>query len=407
MRWRVTLAVLLGVLLLPAGAGAAQRYVTTAGSGSACTEPAPCSIETGINGAASNDEVIVAPGTYTTSTPLANNSNSLSVHGPAGGPRPVVRTSAPTGLQLNGFSISVADLTVEHTGSAYGVVLFSASGAFQRLEVHSSSPFAACYIGVTVTFRDSLCVATGASAFAIWDDFTGPGSPSRFRNVTAIATGAGSIGFVVGSGQNTTNIVSAENMIISGGSVDAQARNSGTGSTTILGIDHSNFDSSNTLGDNSVVAGPGSASNQTAGPKFAETVHYSQAYGSPTIDAGISDAYTGSSDLDGTTRPQGTAMDIGADEIVPDNDPPETTIVKGPRNRTRSTKARFKFESDEAGATFECSLDGKPARPCTSPKKLNHVKRGRHRFSVTATDQAANADATPASYRWKVKKRRR
>jgi hypothetical protein len=407
MRWKVTLAVLLGVLLLPAGAGAAQRYVTTAGSGSACTQPAPCSIEVGINAAATNDEVILAPGTYTTSTPLANSATSLSVHGPAGSPRPVIRTSAPTGLSLTGFSIAAHDLTIEHTGNQYGALLFSASATFDHLEVHSSSPFAACYIGVTVTFRDSLCVATGASAFAIWDDFTGPGSPSRFRNVTAIATGAGSIGLVVGSGQNTTNIVSAENMIIRGGSVDAQARNSGTGSTTIFGIDHSNFDSSNTVGDNSTVSGPGSASNQTADPAFAETVHYTQAYGSPTIDAGISDAYTGSSDLDGTPRPQGPAMDIGADEIVPDDDPPETTIVKGPRKRTRSTKARFEFEADEVGATFSCSLDGKPARPCTSPKKLQHLKRGRHRFAVAATDQAFNADATPATYRWKVKKRKR
>jgi hypothetical protein len=380
--------------------------VTTAGTGSACTEPAPCSIETGINGAVTNDEVIVAPGTYTTSTPLANSAIDLYVHGEPGAP-PLIKTSAPTGLSLNGFSAEASDLRIEHTGSNYGANLFVNSATLQRLEVHSSGAYAACVIGPGVTFRDSLCEATGDAAFAIWNDFTSNSSfTAHFRNVTAIATGASSIGLVVGSGPNTTNTVSVENMIIRGGSVDAQARNSGTGSMTTLDIDHSNFDSSNTFGDNSTVAGPGSAGNQTADPKFAETVHYTQAYGSPTIDAGISDAYTGSTDLDGTPRPQGAAMDIGADEIVPDTDPPETTIIKGPRKRTRSTKARFEFESDEAGATFECSLDDKPARPCKSPKKFEHVKRGRHRFSVAATDQAFNADATPATYRWKVKKRK-
>jgi hypothetical protein len=35
------------------------------------------------------------------------------------------------------------------------------------------------------------------------------------------------------------------------------------------------------------------------------------------------------------------------------------------------------------------------------------VKRGKHTFSVRATDQAGNVDATPATDTWKVKRKKR
>ena len=57
---------------------------------------------------------------------------------------------------------------------------------------------------------------------------------------------------------------------------------------------------------------------------------------------------------------------------------------------------RFKFESDEPG-TFRCQLDDKPAFDCTSPEQLN-VKVGRHKFFVTATDDADNEELEPAKY---------
>ncbi len=80
---------------------------------------------------------------------------------------------------------------------------------------------------------------------------------------------------------------------------------------------------------------------------------------------------------------------------------PTTKITKGPRKKTVKRKAKFTFTSDEEGSTFECKLDKKPFKPCTSPKKVR-VKPGRHRFHVRATDPGGNTDPTPAKRKWRV-----
>jgi dipeptidyl aminopeptidase/acylaminoacyl peptidase len=89
-----------------------------------------------------------------------------------------------------------------------------------------------------------------------------------------------------------------------------------------------------------------------------------------------------------------------------DTTPPETTIVTGPRKRTRKTRARFQFVSSEPGSTFQCTRDGRPIQACVSGLVLK-VKKGKHRFEVRAVDQAGNADPTPAADRWKVKRKKR
>jgi trypsin len=89
-----------------------------------------------------------------------------------------------------------------------------------------------------------------------------------------------------------------------------------------------------------------------------------------------------------------------------DTAPPNGQITKGPKDKTKQKTATFEFSADEA-ATFNCVLDGQQQfKPCTSPLTVK-VKKGKHTFSVTATDSAGNADLTPATDSWKVKKRRR
>ena len=87
-----------------------------------------------------------------------------------------------------------------------------------------------------------------------------------------------------------------------------------------------------------------------------------------------------------------------------DKTPPDTKIVKGPPKKTHKTTVKFKFTATEAGSTFQCKLDGKPFKPCRSPKTYKKLKPGKHVFKVRAIDKAGNVDATPAKRKFTVLK---
>jgi hypothetical protein len=84
---------------------------------------------------------------------------------------------------------------------------------------------------------------------------------------------------------------------------------------------------------------------------------------------------------------------------------PSTTIDKGPKKKTKKASARFRFSSNAAGASFECKLDKGPWEPCSSPRKYR-VGRGKHVFRARATADGLT-DATPATHRWKRKRKKR
>ena len=99
--------------------------------------------------------------------------------------------------------------------------------------------------------------------------------------------------------------------------------------------------------------------------------------------------------------------------------PPETAIGKHPKKlvktRKRRAKARFTFSANEP-ASFQCKLDKKAFKPCSSPfkKKVKAGKKGgkpkKHKFHVVAIDTLGQGDASAATFKWRVKrlgKRRR
>jgi hypothetical protein len=101
--------------------------------------------------------------------------------------------------------------------------------------------------------------------------------------------------------------------------------------------------------------------------------------------------------------------DASTQGTCPDTVAPETTITKQPKDKTGKPKAKYRFVSDEAGATFECKLKGKGLNPavkqfgsCTSPKRYKKLDPGKYRFAVRATDGAGNTDATAAKDKFKV-----
>jgi glucose/arabinose dehydrogenase len=92
--------------------------------------------------------------------------------------------------------------------------------------------------------------------------------------------------------------------------------------------------------------------------------------------------------------------------------PPETSITRGPkrkvRTRRRRTKPRFAFSSTAPGATFECKVDKRAFKPCSSPRRPRvRARRKRfekHVFVVRATDDGLT-DQSPARRKWKLKRR--
>jgi hypothetical protein len=84
---------------------------------------------------------------------------------------------------------------------------------------------------------------------------------------------------------------------------------------------------------------------------------------------------------------------------VVDSTPPVTTILLGPPDPSPDPTATFLFRADELGATFTCSLDESPERPCLSPVLYRNIPPGEHEFAVFATDLAGNA-GNVAVWRW-------
>ena len=85
-----------------------------------------------------------------------------------------------------------------------------------------------------------------------------------------------------------------------------------------------------------------------------------------------------------------------------DSAPPQTTVTSGPSGRVNSRSATLTFTSDEAGATFTCSLDGSGYRECASPQTYTALADGAHTFDVRATDAAGNTDSSAADRAWSV-----
>ena len=85
---------------------------------------------------------------------------------------------------------------------------------------------------------------------------------------------------------------------------------------------------------------------------------------------------------------------------------PDTKVTKQPKKRSATRKARIRFSSTIAGSTFTCAVDGKAAKPCTSPYK-KRFKVGKHTVVITATSAVGIVDPTPATVKFKVKKKPR
>ena len=102
----------------------------------------------------------------------------------------------------------------------------------------------------------------------------------------------------------------------------------------------------------------------------------------------------------------------GSDPLSGD---PDTVLLHAPPKRLKTNHrdafARFEFVADDPDARLECALDGADFVPCASRGAVRlRAHRGRwtsHAFEIRAVDGSGHADASPAGWSGKVKRRSR
>ncbi len=420
---RISVVVAASVTLLLSAAASAQgatRYATPGGTGdpNTCAEVAPCGIADALNSTYTNDgdEVVLASGDYSVSASLGI-IDRVDVHGTgeAAATR-IVSTGFPFGIVVSNADAILRNVTITHSVGNESAVRLVSGSVRNVVAISSSAHGCTARAG---TFRDTLCLAKASGYVGIFiNEGGGPPALLQLRNVTAISAGAGGHGIRIYAGASLAVTIDAVGTIARGAGTDVSARTDGSvGSSATINLDHCNFSTTLTDFGTASITSPSVAGNQTAAPDFVNAAadDYHQIVGSPTIDASAVDGSSGTTDIDGDARVIGAAADIGFDEYSPPSPPgppappttpgdktaPNTSFKKKPRKRTVSRKAKFKFGSDDATATFRCKLDRGAYKPCAA-NFSRRVKPGRHVLRVVTEDVWGNVDATPATYRWRV-----
>jgi hypothetical protein len=396
-------------LATASAAAAANRYASPSGSGTACTQAAPCDIATAINNAGPGDDITIEPGTYTTSTELDDNNHTLTIHGQTGQPRPVIHSSSIQGFGFIGANTSLSDVEIDMSAAgATGIYSASANAAIDRVISRASggpsmsSNSIACSLTHTATVTNSLCAGEGAGAFGM--SFLN--GSLTLRNDTLEAPGTagnpGNSGFAVGS-PGTSASVLLSNTIARGATDDINA-SAGSGQSTTIAADHSNYAAINAGGGGTVSVTPaGTGTNQTNFPQFVNpaTGDFHELATSPTVNAGADASVNGALDLDGNPRTFGAATDIGAYEYIP---PPTCQPVSA--TTSSGTPATIQLAcTDATSSPLTYAITGNPSHGSVSVDpstgKATYTPSGgfsgSDSFSFNATSSHGTSAAATAS----------
>lgn len=314
----------LACAVAPAEASAAQRFAApdAANHGGACTQSDPCPLAPAVSGAGSGDEVVVEPGSYSITGNL-NPHAGVNLHGVAGQPAPVIvgspslggdnAVSVSTGSSISHLAIQAqapGQSALALDGATGDDLVLSATGD-APLDNDNDAPAAAVVTGspspgTPSVLRDTVAWTTGTYTNAVSVGASQSNSPAAVDlvNVTAIASGEGSLGVVAYAPQNGS--VGVTDVIARGPAGDLYS------ATVPIAVAYSDF-------RRAASAGFTDDGNNTDGnAQFANAAHedFHEVAGSPTIDSGATVALSGATDPDGNPRVMGSAPDMGAYETA-------------------------------------------------------------------------------------------
>ena len=90
------------------------------------------------------------------------------------------------------------------------------------------------------------------------------------------------------------------------------------------------------------------------------------------------------------------------DDWTVDLTPPTTVVTQKPPTLSNSSSATFAFNSPDTTATFQCSLNGSPVQPCTSPVVYSGLADATRTLLIQAVDPAGNVDVQAQPITWTV-----
>ncbi len=350
-------------VLVPSALAAGPFYASPTGTGSACTQPAPCSLNEAVSkGNGSLGNVVVGPGTYALSSMLFL-SAPIDVGGQPGLPAPVLQTTVATSISVS--SAHLHDLHIEGGGE---LSLFS--GVADRIFISYTGTgvnHTACFLGSGATLRNSVCWAhDGASLNSALREqfFSGTANPVTLRNDTLITTApaAPAMQLEVGNSGTKASIEGSNVIARAVNHADVEALVVSGPATATIALNHSNYGTVSQVGTGATVTAPGASSNQIVFPAFVgpATGDFREAAASSTVDAGIASALEDTVDLLGNPRSQalcigGTPIpDIGAYELA-------SASCAGPAPASPSNKfklGKLKLNKKKGTATLSVKVPG-------------------------------------------------
>jgi hypothetical protein len=312
-------------------------------AGGACTDSDLCDVRSALRAAGQGGEVALRSGTYDLrGAPQLVIESSVWMHGPIGGPRPVLLGDASGGV------VRVADraAVLEHVavepvaGARRGIE--ATSGVARDVIVHVTATGAAACELVNGMVVSTVCWSSGSGGSGVVVD----ASSHDAAGVVVSSTIVGQAAVRLSSSAGFSGTVAIDSSILLGLPGGHDIVTSGVGAQRVI-TSYANFDDA---------VGPGLQSiggDQRAVPALVDPANgdFRQSAGSPTIDAGspVNNIDHGQYDIEGDQRVLGGRLDMGADEFGPprlDDPAPGGAVGQPPRptggavreTRPRSTK---------------------------------------------------------------------